>query len=131
MSDYTKLNLREVEDQAPRFGFAPNLQARFAKQALDAEQTGMSLQRLAPNYRVPFGHLHREQEEIYVVIEGSGRVKIGEEVVEVGPLDAVRVAPGAMRAFEAGPEGIEYVAFGAPSTGSPGADTEMEQGWWE
>lgn len=128
MSDYTIVNLREVEDSAPGFGLGETLEARFARKALEAERTGLSLQRLAPGARAPFGHRHAEQEETYVVLEGTGRVKLGGELREVGPLDAVRVAPGVMRAFEAGPEGLEYLAFGAP-TGS-GNDSEIDAGWW-
>jgi quercetin dioxygenase-like cupin family protein len=128
MSDYTIVNLREVEDAAPRFGLGDTIQARFARKALGSATTGISLQRLAPGARVPFGHRHREQEETYVVLAGSGRVRLGDDLHEVGTLDAVRVAPGVMRAFEAGPEGLEYLAFGAPT--GEGNDSELEPGWW-
>jgi mannose-6-phosphate isomerase-like protein (cupin superfamily) len=129
MSDYTIVNLREVENAAPKFGLADTIEARFAREALEGQQTGVSLQRLAPDARVPFGHRHAEQEETYVILSGTGRVRLGDEVREVGPLDAVRVAPGVMRAFEAGPEGLEYLAFGAPAQG--GSDAEIVPGWWE
>lgn len=128
MSDYTIVNLRDVPDAGARFGLRGTLAARFARQALEAERTGLSLQRLAPGARVPFGHRHREQEETYVVLAGSGSVRLGDDVREVAPLDAVRVAPGVMRAFEAGPEGLEFLAFGAPSTGE--SDTELDSEFW-
>jgi quercetin dioxygenase-like cupin family protein len=128
VSDYAIVNLREVEDAAPHFGLGDTIEARFAREALGGEQTGLSLQRLAPGARVPFGHRHREQEETYVILAGGGRVRVGDEVREVGPLDAVRVAPGIMRGFEAGPDGLEYLAFGAPTTG--GNDSELDPGWW-
>lgn len=117
MAGGTVANLREVEDSAPRFGFAPDMEARFARTALGCEQTGVSLQRLAPNVRGPFGHRHERQEEIYVVVAGGGCAKLDDEVVELRPWDALRVAPEVMRGFEAGPEGLEVIAFGAPSTG--------------
>ena len=128
MAGYTIKNLKEIEDQAPKFGYAPKLEARFARDALGCEQLGLSYQRLAPNERSPFGHKHREQEEVYVVLGGSGRVKLDDEVLDVVPLDAVRVARETARAFEAGPDGLELLAVGAPNTG-PG-DVELLQGWW-
>src|SRR5688572_4091816 len=100
MADYTLVNLKDVEDQAPKFGHAPNLEARFARGALGLERCGLSYQRLAPNFRGPFGHHHTEQEEIYVILSGGGRVKLEEEIVEVQALDALRVPPHTTRAFE-------------------------------
>jgi mannose-6-phosphate isomerase-like protein (cupin superfamily) len=126
MSGYSIKNLKEVEDSATQFGLSPSLEARFARKALDGENAGLSYQRLAPNFRVPFGHKHGAQEEIYVLVNGSGRVKLDDEVVDVKQWDAIRVEPGTMRAFEAGPDGAELIAFGA---GAPG-DADMVQGWW-
>jgi mannose-6-phosphate isomerase-like protein (cupin superfamily) len=128
VAEYTVRNLKEVEDQAPKFGFAPSLEARFATVPLEFEQAGVSYQRLAPGFRMPFGHKHKEQEEVYVLVSGSARVKLDEEVVELRQWDAVRVPKETMRNFEAGPEGAEIIAFGAPHTG-PG-DAEMTPGWW-
>lgn len=128
MTGYTIRNLKEIEDQAPKFGFAPSLEARFATAPLEFEQAGISYQRLAPGFRMPFGHKHKEQEEVYVLVSGSARVKLDDEVVELRQWDAVRVPKETMRNFEAGPEGAEIIAFGAPHTG-PG-DAEMTPGWW-
>jgi quercetin dioxygenase-like cupin family protein len=129
MADYTKVNLKgEVEDAAPKFGMAPAFEARFAHDALDATVTGISYQRLEPDARMPFGHSHEQQEEIYVVLSGSGRVKLDDEVVELEPLDAVRIATPTMRDVEAGPDGIEYLVFGAPR--GEKNDAEMVQEWW-
>jgi uncharacterized cupin superfamily protein len=128
MAGYTVVNLKEVEDQAPRFGLSPNLEARMARVALELENSGVSYQRLAPGFRVPFGHKHKRQEEIYVLLSGSARIKLEDEVVELKPLDAVRVPKDTMRGFEAGPDGAEFLAIGAPNTG-PG-DAETVDGWW-
>jgi uncharacterized cupin superfamily protein len=128
MADYTVVNLKEVEDQAPNFGLSPQLEARMARVALGLENSGVSYQRLAPNFRVPFGHKHRNQEEIYVLVGGSARIKLEDEVADLKPFDAVRVPKDTMRGFEAGPEGAEFIAIGAPNTG-PG-DAEVVQGWW-
>jgi mannose-6-phosphate isomerase-like protein (cupin superfamily) len=125
---YTKVNLREVEDMAPRFGYAPHVEARFARKPLELEKSGMSYFRVAPEFRMPFGHTHSEQEEVYLVVSGSARFKIEDEVVEAAPFDAVRVPAGAAHGMEAGPEGAEIVAFGAPNTDN--ADVEMQPGWW-
>jgi hypothetical protein len=127
MAGYTIRNLKDVEDAAPRFGLAPGLEARFAREELGCERSGLSYQRLAPGFRIPFGHRHAEQEEVYVLLRGSARLKLDDEVHELSPLDAARVAKDTMRAFEAGPDGAELIAFGAPS--APG-DTEMVPGWW-
>src|SRR4051794_4903116 len=100
MSGYTVKNLKEIDDAAQKFGMAPDVEARFATKQLEGEHTGVSYQRLAPNARMPFGHKHAEQEEVYVVIAGSGRVKLDDEVVDVKQWDAVRVSPDTVRAFE-------------------------------
>jgi len=109
--DYTIKNLREVEDMAASQGFGEVQEARFAHGDLNAEQTGVSLQRVKPGKRHAFAHRHETAEEIYVVLSGSGRVKLDDEVEDVGPLDAIRVGPAVTRAFEAGDEGLELLAF--------------------
>lgn len=125
---YTKKNLeRDVENQAPAFGMPEELDARFARSVIGGETLGLSLMRLAPGFRVPFGHKHENQEEVYVVIRGSARVKVDDEIVELGELDAIRFDKNTMRGVEAGPEGVAYVAFGA---GDDPRDAEVVQGWW-
>jgi mannose-6-phosphate isomerase-like protein (cupin superfamily) len=99
---------------------------RFAKDDLDAEATGVSHQKLNPLKRSPFGHKHEKAEEVYVVISGSGRMKLDDEIIDLKTLDAVRVAPSVIRAFEAGAEGMEVLAVGPRMDG----DGEMVQGWW-
>ena len=123
---YTYMKLEEVEDSAPKFGIGEIQEARFAKDALEAERTGVSLHRLKPGKRQAFGHRHEEAEEVYVVLSGSGRIKLGDEIVELRPLDAIRVSPGLMRAFEADDHGLQWLAFGARHDG----DGELVQGWW-
>jgi mannose-6-phosphate isomerase-like protein (cupin superfamily) len=128
MSAYTKKNLRdEVENQAPKFDMPSELDARFARRPLGGETLGLSLMRLAPGFRIPFGHKHVSQEEVYVVVRGSGRIKVEDEVVEVGEWDAIRFDRDTMRDVEAGPEGIEYLAFGA---GDDPLEAEVAPGWW-
>jgi uncharacterized cupin superfamily protein len=129
MADYTVLNLKsDVEDMGERFGYAPHMEARFARRPLGLEKSGISYFKLAPGFRVPFGHRHSEQEEVYLVLSGSARVKLDDEVVELKPMQAVRIPVSTMRGFEAGPEGVELLAFGAPDTDNK--DLEMDQGFW-
>ena len=127
MAGYTKLNLTDdVDDFAPKFGMGEVLQAHFARDAIEAKQFGLSLQRLKPNQRLPFGHRHEQQEEVYVVVGGSGRLKIEDEMLELGQWDAVRVDPQLVRNLEAGPDGMDVLAFGAPGL----RDTEQLMNWW-
>ncbi len=123
---YTLKKLTDVEDSAPKSGFGEVQEARFAKDALDTADTGLSYHRLKANQRQPFGHRHDRAEEVYVVLDGSGRVKLDDEVVELQALDAIRVAPGVTRAFEAGPDGLDVLAFGPRCDG----DGEVLMGWW-
>jgi mannose-6-phosphate isomerase-like protein (cupin superfamily) len=130
MAGYTKLNLKEdVDDQGPNFGYEGKIEARMARVPLELENSGVSYLRLAPNFRMPWGHTHKTQEEVYVVISGSLLAKLEDEVVELGPFDAIRVHRNTMRGFEGGPEGAELIAIGAPHTG-PG-DAETVPDWWK
>lgn len=116
----------QLDNMAAQFGLADGLEARFARKALGLSNFGLSYQKLAPGFRVPFGHRHGEQEEVYLVLAGSGRVKLDDEIVELERWDAIRVAHDVVRAVEAGPDGLEILAIGAPQA----TDTEMLQGWW-
>jgi mannose-6-phosphate isomerase-like protein (cupin superfamily) len=128
MARYTKKNLRsEVENQAPNFGMPSEMETRFARTPLRGETLGLSLFTLAPNFRIPFGHKHESQEEVYGVVRGFGRINVDDEIVEVGEWDAIRFGKGTMRNVEAGPEGVEYLAFGA---GEDAREVEMVQNWW-
>jgi mannose-6-phosphate isomerase-like protein (cupin superfamily) len=123
---YTVKRLTEVADSAPRFGFQDVQEARFAKDELNAERTGVAHLRLKAGQRQAFAHRHEQAEEVYLVLGGSGRVKLDEDIVEIAPLDAIRVAPSVTRAFEAGPDGLEIVAFGPRHDG----DGEVLKDWW-
>jgi mannose-6-phosphate isomerase-like protein (cupin superfamily) len=124
---HTVKNLEDVQDIAAGHGLGEMGEVRFCREDLEAENTGLSHQRLNPGKRQSFGHRHNQAEEIYLVLSGSGRVKLDNELVEVKRLDAIRVSPDTVRAFEAGPDGLEFVAFGAHFSG----DGEIVQGWWE
>jgi mannose-6-phosphate isomerase-like protein (cupin superfamily) len=123
---YTLKRLTEVEDSAARFGFGETQESRFASDDLEAQHTGVSHHRVKPGKRQAFAHRHGNAEEVYVVLSGSGRVKLDDEIVEVEARDAIRVAPGVIRAFEAGPGGLELVAFGPRHEG----DGEVIRDWW-
>jgi mannose-6-phosphate isomerase-like protein (cupin superfamily) len=126
MSNYAIKNIKELDDSAKEFGLSPQVEARFGRKALDAEKGGFSYQRLEPEFRQPFGHKHERQEEIYVVISGGGRMKLGDEVIDVKQWDSIRVAPNTPRCFESGSDGIEFLAFGAGESG----DSEILEDFW-
>jgi len=126
-SSYTHTKLNDVKDSAPDFGYSDLQESRFAGGALDAEDTGVSLHRVRAGKRQGFAHKHDEAEEVYVVLEGSGRVKLDDDIVELERLDAVRVSPGVTRMFEAGPEGLEFIVFGPHYKG----DGELIHDWWK
>lgn len=123
---WTRLHLPEAEDVAAKFGYGEAGEARFPTEELGAGHTGISHQRLRPGKRQAFGHRHDRAEEVYVVLSGGGRMRIDDEEVELRPLDAIRVGPRHARAFEAGPEGLEYLAVGPRVRG----DGEILPGWW-
>lgn len=126
MSDFTKVNLDDVKDSASDFGYEAIGEARFARGALEATDTGVAFHRLRPGKRQGFGHRHRQAEEVAVVVSGGGRMKVCDEIVELRTLDAVRLAPSVARAFEAGPDGMELLVFGPHHE----SDGEMLQDFW-
>lgn len=123
---YTLKKLMDVKDVAPDFGLGDFQQVRFANDDLEVERTGFTHLRINPDTRPPFAHRHQEAEEVYVVLAGSGRAKLDDDVVEIEALDTIRVAPTVTRAFEAGPDGLDVLAFGARHAG----DGEVVEGWW-
>ena len=125
---YTIKNLNAVEDSAVKYGYSETQEARFPREDLDAENTGLAYIVLRPGKQQPFGHRHEQAEEIYVVLSGSGRLKLDEEIVEIGPMDAIRMAPKVTRSLEAGDEGLEVLAFGPLRTDDRG---EMVTDWWQ
>jgi mannose-6-phosphate isomerase-like protein (cupin superfamily) len=128
VAGFTITNLKEVESSAPE-AMADRLEARFGRKHLDSEHLGVSYFRYAAGYRVPYGHRHREQEEAYVIVAGSGRMRLDDEVVELRQWDVVRVAPDVVRGFEGGPGGLEVIAIG--SDRPEGGDGEMVRDWWQ
>lgn len=125
---YTRKNLNDVEDAAAKFGFEESQESRFVRGGdLDAEQTGLSFHRFRPGKRQGFAHRHDDVEEIYVVLSGSGRMKLDDEVIELERLDAIRVAPGVMRGFEADDGGLEILAFSPRREDDRG---EIVPNWW-
>jgi mannose-6-phosphate isomerase-like protein (cupin superfamily) len=123
---FTHKKLGEVKDSAPEFGLGEGMEARFATGDFDAEDTGFSFHRLLPGKRQPFGHRHEDAEEVYVIVRGGGLLKLDDEIIEVEELDAIRVSPDVTRAFEAGDDGLEVIAFGPRREG----DGEVVPNWW-
>ena len=126
MGNYTKTNIKDIDNAAASFGLGDHLETRFARKAMGLEQFGFSYQKMQPSFRQPFGHIHKEQEEVYLVLSGSGREKVEDDIVELAQWDALRVPAGLTRAFEAGDDGLEYIAIG----GNPTGDADLIQNWW-
>jgi quercetin dioxygenase-like cupin family protein len=127
MSDYKLTNLKDCDDLAA--GMNADAEARFARDAIESEHLGVSYFRFGPGLRSPFGHKHQEQEEAYVITRGSGRVRLGDDIHDVKEWDVLRVAPHVVRAFEAGPEGIEFIAIG--NDRPEGGDGERVDDFWK
>lgn len=123
---YTIVNLRDSEDSAPKFGLSEMGEAHFPREALGAESTGLAYHVLRPGKRQGFGHRHEDAEEVTVVLAGSGRVRLDDEIREIGELDAIRVAPSVTRGFEAGPDGLRLLVFGPRHAG----DGEIVEDFW-
>ena len=129
MSDYTIKNFKtDIEDLAAARMPDGGTEARFARDAIGSEHLGVSYFHFGPGRRAPFGHRHREQEEAYVVVSGSGRVRLDDEITDVRQWDVVRVAPHVARAFEGGPEGMTLIAIG--NDRPEGGDGEMVKDFW-
>ena len=126
MSDYTIINLKEIEDSVGER--APGVEGRFGRKHLDSEHLGVSYFRYAPGFRAPIGHHHREQEEVYVVLGGSGKVRLNDDVMDVKQWDVVRVAPSTIRGFAAGADGLELLAVA--SDRPEGGDGQPAKDWW-
>jgi mannose-6-phosphate isomerase-like protein (cupin superfamily) len=129
---FTRKNLKtDVPDVGSNFDGAPGLEFHLGTKPLELAHSGLSHQHIPPGYRFPYGHTHAEQEEVFVVVRGSGRMKLDDEIIDVGEWDAVRVPPGTWRGYEAGPEGLDILVIGAPNLGqNPRDDVEGTRDWW-
>ena len=126
MPDWTKKNFQRLRDKSPK---GSPMQWKMARDALGSPELGVSRFTYEPGTRMPFGHRHREQEEAYVVVAGSGRAKLDHEIVELVVWDALRVAPAVVRSFEAGPEGLDLICIGGRKP--KGGDTERFEDFWD
>ncbi len=126
MAGWEKKNIGELDNAAEQFGLAPDLEARFGRKALGMGGGGFSYQRMAPGLRSAFGHRHGKQEEIYVVLSGSGRARLDDEEVPLASRDVLYVQPTTWRAFQAGNDGLELFVCGF----GEGGDSEMDAGFW-
>ena len=124
MPGWTRKNFADITDRSPD----ETMEWRLSRDALRSRQVGVSRFTFAPGARMPYGHRHREQEEVYVIVGGSGRAKLDDQIVEVAEWDVIRVAPGVMRAFEAGPHGVDILCVGGPRP--KGGDAERDEAFW-
>jgi mannose-6-phosphate isomerase-like protein (cupin superfamily) len=124
MPSWTKKNFADITDRSP----AATMEWRLSRGEILARQVGVSRFTYAPGTRMPFGHRHREQEEVYVIVGGSGRMKLDDEIVDLAEWDVIRVSPAVMRAFEAGPDGLDVLCVGGRRP--KGGDTERDEAFW-
>ena len=127
MPDYARINFFELDNLAAKRG-PEGAEARFARSQLESEHLGVSYFAAPPNYRGGFGHAHREQEEAYVIVSGSGRMRLDDDIIELKLWDVIRVAPHVVRAFESGPDGLVYIAVG--SDRPEGGDGRLIENFW-
>ena len=111
MSGFTIVNLMDLQDSVSARN--PSIEGRFGRTPLGSEHLGVSHFRYAPGTRASSGHHHGAQEEVYVVLGGSGRILLDGEVHDLRRWDMVRVSPAVVRALEAGAEGLEFLAIGS------------------
>jgi quercetin dioxygenase-like cupin family protein len=125
MPGWAKKNFGELHDVSP-----PDVPIawRFAREALGSPELGVSRFTYEPGARMPWAHRHREQEEAYVVVAGSGRAMLDDEVVELSAWDVLRVAPETVRSFLAGPEGLDLLCIGGRKP--KGGDSERFEDPW-
>jgi uncharacterized cupin superfamily protein len=125
MTKYAIKNLMEIDDLAAD---NPDREIRFSRKYLDSDELGITYQRIGPNHVATDGHSHEVQEEAYLVIEGSGAVKLDDERIELKKWDVVRVAPEVVRGFDAGPDGIVLICVGGKKP--EGGDGAMAKDRW-
>jgi uncharacterized cupin superfamily protein len=123
---YARINIEDVTDLAAQYGMGELGEARYVREDVGAEGIGLTLYRMNPGTRGGFGHRHERAEEMYVVLSGTGRVKVDDDILDLRPLDVVRVAPASVREFEAGADGMHLLATGTHFKD----DGEMLQEWW-
>jgi quercetin dioxygenase-like cupin family protein len=126
MSDWARKNFDELPDVSPE---GVRIQWRFAREELGSPELGLSRFTYEPGARMPWGHRHGEQEEAYVVVGGSGRAKLDEEVIEISQWDVIRVAPAVARSFEAGPDGLDVICVGGRKP--EGGDNVKVDDFWD
>ena len=124
MPSWTKKNFADITDRSPD----ETMEWRMSRGAVGSRQVGVSRFTYTPGTRMPFGHRHREQEEVYVIVGGSGRMKLDDEIVDLAEWDVIRVSPAVLRAFEAGPDGLDVLCVGGRRP--KGGDTERDEAFW-
>ena len=125
MPDWTRTNFDALRDVSPP---EVPMQWRFARGAIESREIGVSRFTYEPGARMPWAHRHREQEEVYVVVAGSGRARLDDEIIDVGAWDVLRVAPAVVRSFEAGPDGMDVICIGGRKPDGP--DSERHPDPW-
>lgn len=101
------------------FDFAHLPRLTSPRRQLELQGVAIGLIKLPPNEGYTFTHRHRKQEEVYIVIEGSGTILIDDELLPLDRGDAVRVSPEARRALKAADQGLLVICAGGVAEGYP------------
>jgi mannose-6-phosphate isomerase-like protein (cupin superfamily) len=130
MSGYSIVGREEAPDlmaDYPGYG-----EMRFFAQPVGAEQVALTWRSMPPGTggKGSYGHRHRTQEEIYFVVSGTLQFKLGDDVVEVGPHTAVRVAADTYRSVHNDGPGEAEVVICSIKSDSPEDETEMTPDFW-
>jgi mannose-6-phosphate isomerase-like protein (cupin superfamily) len=126
MSAYIKVNYMDIEPGNPD---GP-VQLRFTRKLLDSKDLGVSYVKYVPDFQSKNAHSHSTQEEVYVVIDGSGKALLDGKIEELKKWDVLRVAPETVRSFSSGPEGLEMIIAGGPKP-PEGDGQRAKQDWPE
>jgi uncharacterized cupin superfamily protein len=129
MSDHTVVTLEDVPDAFD--GKYPG-QMRFLAHALGTEQVAITHREMPPGAggKGGYGHRHKTQEEVYFVVKGTLEFKVGDEVLELGPGTAIRVAPDAARSVHNSSGSDAELIIVSTRVEDLRAEGEMVEGFW-
>jgi mannose-6-phosphate isomerase-like protein (cupin superfamily) len=129
MADYQIVSLEDVDDW---LGDYPG-EMRGITYAIGAEQVALTYRRMPQHTgsKGSYGHLHKTQEELYFVISGALQFKLGDEIVDVGKGQAVRIPPSTVRGvWNDEPEDAELIIVSRRIGDDPGGDVETVPDFW-
>ena len=130
MSDYTVVKREDAMDameQWPGFG-----EMRMFTYSLGAEQVALTWRQMPPDTggRGSYGHSHKTQEELYLVLSGEVTFKLGDDVFTAGPGTAVRIPPATVRSIHNDGRDEAEVVICSPRVEDPQGDAQQVEDFW-